>query len=80
MLMGFTTVRHVMHDLADGPAAGPVRRVELRVGAAADKRAEFGGRPLDDVDEGGARGAIERRLQPLEAADGVTKRVEIGHV
>ena len=33
-------VGHVVHDLTHGPSAGPIRRIELRVGQAGDRRAQ----------------------------------------
>jgi len=44
-------VRDVVDDLANGPATGPVGRVELGLGHTGDGRANLGRSGLDFVDE-----------------------------
>jgi len=52
-------VRHMVHNLPDGPSAGPIGRVELLIGEARDRSPELGG----------SVGDLLNKFTPLVSAD-----------
>src|SRR5262245_30869371 len=67
----------MMHNLAHGPAARPVRRIELGVGQAADEIADRAGQGLEDGDEFLSRPDVERCVIARHGSDGVPQSFEI---
>jgi hypothetical protein len=68
-----------VHDLPNGPTVRAISRVELGVRSSVDERAEHRWRLLESLDVRAAACFIERRGQPRETADGITKLIESGH-